>query len=138
MACAEDIGENRTMNLDLLDALKAAQCERRPIVLATVIRVAGSTPRRSGASMVIDRDNTVGTIGGGAFEFRVIEDARALLGDPQNETRLVDVHLVRDLGMLWRSNGGIFRDNTTHPHAANRRRRRDRQPLGAIRIRGRF
>ena len=58
--------------------------------------------------MVIDRDNTVGTIGGGAFEFRVIEDARALLGDPQNETRLVDVHLVRDLGMCCGGRMEVF------------------------------
>lgn len=70
-----------------------------PFVLATVIETGGSTPRNAGARMAITHHAITGTIGGGAFEKRVIDDARALLDDPKRTIHRLDVHLVRDLGM---------------------------------------
>ena len=67
-------------------------------VLATVVESGGSTPRVSGARMAITADH-FGTIGGGALEYRIINDARALLANPKQTTELVSVHLVRDLAM---------------------------------------
>lgn len=54
------------------------------VCLATVVQVRGSAPRHTGSRMLIWPDGqTHGTIGGGTFEYRVIEDARAALAGGQ-------------------------------------------------------
>lgn len=70
----------------------------RRAAFATVIGVAGSTPRSGGARMLVYEDGTVvGTIGGGTLEHRVIALARDVVksGVPAR----FEAHLVRDLGM---------------------------------------
>jgi xanthine dehydrogenase accessory factor len=79
--------------------LARLEAERRPFVLCTVTDTGGSTPRLAGAQMAVAAAEQHGTVGGGAFEWRVVQDARALLADPARTTAAVDVHLVRDLGM---------------------------------------
>ncbi|MGB3494570.1 MAG: XdhC family protein [Elainellaceae cyanobacterium] len=50
------------------------------VAIATIISVNGSVPRETGAKMMIDvTGHTIGTIGGGAGEAKVIEAAIALL-----------------------------------------------------------
>ncbi len=87
-----------------LAALEAADT---PFVIATVIDAGGSTPRVAGARMAIWADGFAGTVGGGAFELRVIETSRALLAGPGQVERL-DVHLVRDLGMCCGGRMTVF------------------------------
>jgi len=48
-------------------------------VIATLVAAAGSTPRASGSKMVIGREHTYASIGGGQLEFLVIQRARELL-----------------------------------------------------------
>jgi xanthine dehydrogenase accessory factor len=49
--------------------------------VATVVRTAGSAPREPGAKMVVLPDGTTrGTVGGGALEKLVVQDALELLG----------------------------------------------------------
>ena len=49
-------------------------------VVATVVASRGSSPRKIGAKMVISRDGSIsGTIGGGALEKLVVEDAKRAL-----------------------------------------------------------
>jgi xanthine dehydrogenase accessory factor len=48
-------------------------------VLVTVIEVKGSTPREAGAKMVVTRDTSYDTVGGGHLELKAIELARAML-----------------------------------------------------------
>ncbi|MEM1231893.1 MAG: xanthine dehydrogenase accessory protein XdhC [Pseudomonadota bacterium] len=50
-----------------------------PYVIATVLATSGSTPRASSSKMVITADQQDDTIGGGQFEWLVIEQARAQL-----------------------------------------------------------
>jgi len=50
-------------------------------VLVTIARTEGATPREVGVKMVVARDRTFHTIGGGALEWRTIEFARRLLRD---------------------------------------------------------
>jgi len=51
----------------------------QPVVLATVIRHSGSTPRGAGAKMIVRKDGgIIGTIGGGGVEAQVIQCAREL------------------------------------------------------------
>jgi len=62
--------------------------DRRPVVMATVVRDSGSVPRRSGAKMLIYPDRTTrGSIGGGIFELLVIRDALAALEGGASVTR---------------------------------------------------
>ena len=58
------------MNRSIISALDVAQKEGTAVILATVIEVAGSTPRHSGARMLISDTEIWGTIGGGAIEHR--------------------------------------------------------------------
>jgi xanthine dehydrogenase accessory factor len=70
----------------------------RRAAFATLIGVAGSTPRSGGARMLVYEDGaSVGTIGGGALEHEIVRIAREVIrtGRPHR----FDAHLVRDLGM---------------------------------------
>ncbi|HMO54080.1 MAG TPA: XdhC family protein [Tepidiformaceae bacterium] len=62
-----------------------------PVVLATVARTRGSTPRKTGAKMVVRPDGTFfGTIGGGEAE--VWQEAMAAFED--GKPRIVTVDLT--------------------------------------------
>lgn len=72
--------------------------EGRRFALVTVVRTAGSTPRKPGAKMIVRDDGTVtGTIGGGRIEIELISEARAALED--GAPRLVRRHLTKELAM---------------------------------------
>ncbi|CAM4092709.1 xanthine dehydrogenase accessory protein XdhC [Vreelandella rituensis] len=62
------------------EALHRLQRDGLPHALATVVTSAGSTPREPGARMVITADAVHDTLGGGTFEFQVIDTARERLG----------------------------------------------------------
>lgn len=58
----------------VIDALQEATKSGIPVALATVIDTQGSMPRHGGSKMLIyDDGRTVGTVGGGMMEARVIE-----------------------------------------------------------------
>lgn len=64
-----------------------------PVVLATVARTRGSTPRKTGAKMVVRKDGTFfGTIGGGCGEAEVWQEAMSVLED--GKARIVTVDLT--------------------------------------------
>lgn len=50
-----------------------------PYCWATVVHAEGSSPRHTGAKMIVTRTETFGTIGGGALEQHVTTDAREAL-----------------------------------------------------------
>ena len=60
-----------------LDSL--LQADDAPCVLVTVAATRGSTPRETGARMVVWEHATAGSIGGGNLEFQAIEQARRQL-----------------------------------------------------------
>jgi xanthine/CO dehydrogenase XdhC/CoxF family maturation factor len=66
------------------------------VVLATIVRCRGSTPRGCGSKMLVDPERGLtGTVGGGCGEGEVIEAAREVLltGAP----RLLRIDLTEDL-----------------------------------------
>ncbi|WP_311945343.1 xanthine dehydrogenase accessory protein XdhC [Halomonas piscis] len=69
-------------------ALDRLQREARPHALASVVGVAGSTPREPGTKMVITPDTVHDTLGGGHFEWQVMETAREALAAGESGTRL--------------------------------------------------
>jgi xanthine/CO dehydrogenase XdhC/CoxF family maturation factor len=86
------------MNEDLavFAAAEEAAREGRPVVLATIVRCRGSTPRGTGSKMLIDPERGLtGTVGGGCGEAEVIEASAevAATGVP----RLLRIDLTEDL-----------------------------------------
>lgn len=66
-----------------------------PVVLATVVKTRGSTPRQAGARMAVTPSGLLaGTIGGGKTEGRVLELARGCLED--GEPRMLEADLRGD------------------------------------------
>ena len=78
---------------------------RKPAALAVIIRTEGSTPRKHGAKMVILQDGkTIGTMGGGDLEKRVIEEAINAI--KQGEPRITSFTLDIEKGKLDMMCGG--------------------------------
>ena len=64
------------------EAILEVQSRGEPAALATVVSVQGSMPRHEGSKMLVRADGSiVGTVGGGALESRVIEEALAAIND---------------------------------------------------------
>lgn len=70
----------------LLEAALQATRTGETVALAIIVRAQGSTPRATGAKMLVFRDGSIkGALGGGEMEQRVIEEAKAALetGQPR-------------------------------------------------------
>lgn len=77
----------------LLDAIETELLANRPCMLATIVTRAGSAPRGTGTGMVVSSaGEQTGTVGGGALEFRVREDAQTLLSGGEQTVRVYDIH----------------------------------------------
>jgi len=65
---------------------------REPAVLATIVSARGSTPRKTGARMLVGRDGVIaGTVGGGCGEGEVIAAAEDLFAGGPPRTVRVDL-----------------------------------------------
>jgi xanthine dehydrogenase accessory factor len=63
-----------------LDDLADLAAAGEPVVAVTVAAVRGSAPREPGARMIVSREETAGTIGGGQLEFQCARLAVGMLG----------------------------------------------------------
>jgi xanthine dehydrogenase accessory factor len=94
------------LDRDVYRALLAVREARVPAVLVTVVGSVGSTPQAPGARLLVTSDGQVaGTVGGGAFEQRMIEEAAALQRAGGPATRLLTINLTTELGMCC---GGVM------------------------------
>ena len=65
---------------------------REPAVLATIVSSKGSTPRKTGARMLVGREGVIaGTVGGGCGEGEVIQAAQELFAGAPPTTVRVDL-----------------------------------------------
>ena len=79
-----------------------------PVVLATVAQTLGSTPRKSGAKMLVRTDGSfVGTIGGGCGEAEVWQEAMEAHTD--GAPRVVTVDLTEPTDGEDKICGGVMR-----------------------------
>jgi xanthine dehydrogenase accessory factor len=83
--------------MDIFEEIVAAKKSNQPVVLATVIESSGSAPREEGARMLVRPDGSIaGTIGGGAVEQKVIQEALRLMKG--GSSKLLD-YTLKDIGM---------------------------------------
>ena len=84
--------------MNILAAAVAAMEQGVPAALVTITGIAGSTPRSGGTRMLVYQSgDIVGTVGGGAFEYKIIEEAQIAM--KEGRPRRYAVHLTLDLGM---------------------------------------
>lgn len=84
--------------MDLFEQLHTNQQNNTPVALCTIIESKGSTPRKAGTKMLVYSSGKIfGTIGGGAFEQMVIQNALQVLA--QNKPNIFEFDLQPDLAM---------------------------------------
>ena len=69
-----------------------------PVAMVSVLATEGSVPRGAGTRMLVTADGLSGTLGGGALEFRAVEQARAVLDHAPGAWRVQDYPLGPLLG----------------------------------------
>lgn len=72
--------------------------EQGPVAMVSVLATEGSAPRGAGTRMLVTATSAHGTIGGGALEFRAVEQARCVLGHAPGAWRVQDYPLGPLLG----------------------------------------
>lgn len=77
--------------------LTAFLAAHQPVVVAELTAVRGSSPREAGAFMLIAAEALLGTIGGGALEYMVIDRARQALRAGLGENSM-DIPLGPEIG----------------------------------------
>lgn len=100
--------------MDIFEEIIRAKNKGESAVLATVVDSKGSAPRTAGARMLIKKDGTIlGSIGGGAIEKTVVDEAREIAGTEQ--TKLLAYDLGQDLGMSCGGRMTVFLEPLTPP-----------------------
>tara|TARA_Y100000588_G_C13962910_1_gene799490 strand:+ start:207 stop:620 length:414 start_codon:yes stop_codon:yes gene_type:complete len=95
------------VNEEIFRQIASALEQEEPVVLATVARTRGSTPRKTGAKMVVRKDGSFfGTIGGGCGEAEVWQEAMEVLED--GSTRIVTVDLTEPTDGEDKICGGVM------------------------------
>ncbi|MGX8716224.1 MAG: XdhC family protein, partial [Lachnospiraceae bacterium] len=92
-----EVKNRRKRNIGFPKAMMRAIMEegRDPMILATIIKRAGSAPRAVGSKMLVRRDGSiVGTIGGGSAEADIMKYAARLLAEGFCGTRVRHVDLA--------------------------------------------
>lgn len=99
----DDCGMQDEIYREILGAVERGE----PVVLATVARTRGSTPRKTGAKMVVRSDGTFfGTIGGGCGEAEVWQEAMEVLDG--GKPRIVTVDLTEPIDGEDKICGGVM------------------------------
>ncbi len=95
------------MHDEIYREIASAIEKKEPLVLATVARTRGSTPRKTGAKMVVREDGSFfGTIGGGCGEAEVWQEAMDVLSGGQ--PRIVTVDLTEPTDGEDKICGGVM------------------------------
>ena len=96
---------------ELMKAVSEWLSQGEDVIMATIIADSGSTPRGAGARMAIIRNGDfVGTIGGGAIEYKVQLVAQETLNDKtsQIKTFILSPNDKEDLGMICGGNVTVY------------------------------
>ena len=100
--------------MDIFQEIVALKSEGIAAVLTTVVEVVGSAPGKPGARMIVKKDgSTLGTIGGGAIEKRITEEALTMMQG--RGTRLLTYEL-KDIGMVCGGGMSVFLEPLVDAH----------------------
>ncbi len=80
----------------------------RPAIMCTIVKVTGSAPQSVGVRMWVAGNRVSGTLGGGEFERRVLEHARALLDGNKDEAHLKEYVLCKEMGQCCGGRVEVF------------------------------
>ncbi len=97
----------------IVDQLSRCLEENQPVALVTVVKASGSTPAQPGAKMLVYENGAIkGTIGGGALEARIIEEAVRVLNakEPCYKSYNLDNDDAAGLGMICGGEVSVFID----------------------------
>lgn len=95
------------IELELYEEIVRLTRQGEPFALATVIAHDGSSPRKSGAKMLVRSDgSSLGTVGGGRVEQETIEAARAALAD--NQVYTLEFVLTEEYGYACGGSMSVF------------------------------
>ena len=91
----------------LLREILALRKRREPGALCTIVKTEGSTPLKTGAQMLVQKDGSIsGTIGGGALEFAVLDEAAQAIAS--GESKLFQHRLTLDHNMCCGGTVHVF------------------------------
>jgi xanthine dehydrogenase accessory factor len=79
--------------MDWLGAAQQLRDEGQPGVLVTVAEVRGHAPREAGTKMVVGRDRTWGSVGGGNLEATAVARAREMIGSGATGPEMLEARL---------------------------------------------
>jgi xanthine dehydrogenase accessory factor len=92
--------------MNIFDKIIEVKNSNKPAMLATVVEVTGSGPGNPGDRILIQKDGMLfGTIGGGAIEKKIIDEAQSLFD--KSETSL-HKYCLEDIGMACGGSMTIF------------------------------
>jgi xanthine dehydrogenase accessory factor len=86
-----------TLSTAAIDAFITRAGDVTSVIIAELSAVRGSSPREAGAFMLISAERQIGTIGGGALEYMVIDRARQVLRNGGHADDL-DIPLGPEIG----------------------------------------
>jgi xanthine dehydrogenase accessory factor len=96
---------------DIFQEIVRIRSQGQRAALATVISAKGSTPRETGAKMLIRSDGTIlGSIGGGSLEAQVCKEALKVMGENRSMVMRFDLtgKEVAEEGMICGGNMEVF------------------------------
>jgi xanthine dehydrogenase accessory factor len=92
--------------MDIFEEIVIARKRNEQLVLATVVQTSGSAPRHEGARMLVRPDgSSAGTIGGGAIEKKVIEEALTLM---KGGNASLQSYELKEIGMACGGGMSVF------------------------------
>lgn len=101
------------IELELYEEMVRLTRQGEQFALSTVVANSGSSPRKSGAKMLVrDDGSSLGTVGGGRIEKETIEAARAALSD--GEARTLEFVLTEEHGYACGGSMSVFVEAQGH------------------------
>ena len=91
----------------------------RPAVLCTIVQITGSAPREAGTKMWVTMGRSFGTVGGGAFEFQVLQHCRRLLQSSPAAPHLKEYALCKEMGQCCGGRVQVFFEMVSQKKAAH-------------------
>lgn len=100
--------------MNIFKIMEEENAKGKTIALCTIVATKGSTPLKTGAKMLVTQEGKIhGTVGGGDFEKKVIENALGVIS--QHESKLYEHNLIQQHGMCCGGTIQVFIESIMPP-----------------------